>query len=173
MYYYQICWTALIHSWEVWLQPIITVCPQCVHSVTDVLVSNRLITAFGWIDYTLPWLRYWTLVQIFCLESIDENVQDLYIAISCNSSTQGSGCCQLMHIFINPDCPSHFCNTSAEGGGGPGGHSDDKRGNQTRPYGLTKSTVNTYFPGLNFAPLCKYSSGIWHPEQACFYFFNL
>ena len=42
------------------------------------MVSNRSITAFCWIDYTRPWSRYWILVQIFCLESIDIKVQGLY-----------------------------------------------------------------------------------------------
>ena len=62
------------HHQEVWLQPSITV----VHSTTNALVSNWSITAFCWIDYRRPWSRYWTLVQIFCLESIDEKVQGLY-----------------------------------------------------------------------------------------------
>ena len=48
------------------------------YSITNALVSNRSITAFCWIDYTRPWSQYWTLVQIFCLESIDEKVQGLY-----------------------------------------------------------------------------------------------
>ena len=51
---------------------------QFVHSIPNGLVSNRSITAFCWIDYTRPWSRYWTPVQIFCLESIDEKVQGLY-----------------------------------------------------------------------------------------------
>ena len=70
----QIWRTALIHSKKCDYNR----SSQIVHSVTSALVSNRLITAFCWIDYTQPWLRYWTLVQIFCLESIDENVQGLY-----------------------------------------------------------------------------------------------
>ena len=45
---------------------------------TNALVSKGLITTFCWIDFTRPWLRYWTLVQIFCFKSIDENMQGLY-----------------------------------------------------------------------------------------------
>ena len=46
--------------------------------ITNSLSSNGSMTVFCWIDFTRPWLRYWTLVQIFCLESIDEIVQGLF-----------------------------------------------------------------------------------------------
>ena len=78
----------------------------------NALVSNRSITAFCWIDYTRPWSRYWTLVQIFCLESIDERVQGLYRSfVSDLDYIIWKSLSLLFNFFTQfiPDFNSYFC----------------------------------------------------------------
>ena len=50
---------------------------------------------------------------------------------------------------------------------GAGGHWNDKRGYQVRSW-THRMHPKQVFPGLKFAPLNKYSSGIWHPKQEFF-----
>ncbi len=39
------------------------------------ILSNRLIVHFYWMDYTTPWLEWSILVQILCLKPIDKFTQ--------------------------------------------------------------------------------------------------
>ena len=67
-------WTAIIHSREVWLQPIITVHSQLnkctfIKSVDNSILLNRLHMAM---------ITVLDIGSILCLESINENVQGLH-----------------------------------------------------------------------------------------------
>ena len=52
-----------------------------------------------------------------------------------------------------------------------GGHSNDKRGSQARPWTHKKHPKHVFLR-LKFASLNKYSSGIWRPKTSIFFFKN-